>query len=194
MVQQKQWIAGITCAALALATSGAQAQDEIKVLEDRGQEIKPTGTTKLKFEADDEVSIHRILDRGVAYGYGWSAQAETSRYLCTAPCTLEVPNGSYELRVGDNPLFALPFRIDATGQAQRWEVEDSSTSLGILGILGSGIGGGLALSGALLYVLDTEEDTGIDLGGDSLLLVGLPMMVLGIWALVESFSSADRIE
>jgi hypothetical protein len=180
--------------ALWMASGLALADDGIKVLEERGQEVEPSGTTKLRFEAGDEVSIHRILERGVAFGQGWSAQAETSRYLCTAPCTLEVPNGAYELRAGDNPLFALPFRVDARGVDQRWQVEDSNTALGVLGILGSGIGGGLALSGGLLYALDTGEDTGLSFGASDLVLVGLPMMVVGIWALVESFSSGEQLK
>jgi hypothetical protein len=178
---------------LSLCLQTSPSAQEIKVLEEKGQPIEEGGTTILRFESGDEVTINQVLAQSFASGYGWTAQGQTWRLLCTAPCTLEVPNGSYELKVGESPVFSIPFQVSARGGEQRWAVEDSNGWLGFLGIMGSGIGGGLALSGLLLEGLDTS-DAGTGISGSGLLIVGVPVMVLGIWALVESFSDAEPIQ
>jgi hypothetical protein len=164
---------------------GALAQ-EIVVKQDAGQSVEEGGSTTLRFESSRPVSIHRILSTSQAYGYQFSSYGETTERLCTAPCTLEVPDGTYQVRVGDNLLFARRLSVSAHGEPQAWRVRDSSAAAGVAGILLTGTGLGGVTGGAMLAALDEPD-------GVPLALVSTPVAALGLYLLLEAFAEAKPI-
>lgn len=173
--------------AFATLTAPAAAQ-EITVLQDAGKAVDQGGKTTLEFRGKSGVRMHRVLAKGAGVvEFGGAIYAETTSYLCTTPCTVEVPNSSYELKVGESLLFSPPFMVDARGGAQSWEVEDASSGLGVLGIVGSGAGVGGVAGGIVLMARGSSE------AGVPLTLIAAPVAVLGLWALIAAFSDAERV-
>lgn len=170
----------------------------IKILESNGTGIAP-GTTRLVFGGEAGTRVHQIVASGAAVssfgGVVGSGYAETTTFLCTAPCTVEVPNGLYELRASDNMIFGGRFSVVANGQPQSWEVEESNAGLGVLGILGTGLGLGGVIGGAMLLAFDSDD---VDLGGTGTGLAvtagSAGLATLGIWALVNAFADAEQVE
>ena len=140
--------------------------------------------------------ILQVLSRGAGVGVGYggsvSSYGEATRRLCRTPCTLEVPSGLHEFKAGDSLLFSPPFEVTAEGQPQRWEVEDSNPALGVLGIVGTGVGLGGVLMGGLLGAKQSDLDDRammMTLAG-----VSAGVAAVGLWALIEAFSDADRVD
>jgi hypothetical protein len=176
----------------------ALADPEIKVLETDGQAVDTHGVTTLVFRGEPGTRVHQVLAAGSAYGSTGlgtmvSSYGETTRFLCAAPCTLEVPNGTYDLRASDNLLFGGRFTVVANGAPQTWAVEDASSGLGVLGILGTGFGLGGVIGGAMLAAFDEES-----LGGTPTALAltagSAGLTAIGLWALINAFGDAERVE
>lgn len=188
----------LTLTTLALAVAQpALADAEIKVLETEGKAVEAGGVTPLVFRGEPGTRVHQVLAAGSAYGstgFGTvSSYGETTRFLCAAPCTLEVPNGTYDLRASDNLLFGGRFTVVASGAPQTWEVEDASSGLGVLGILGTGLGLGGVIGGAMLAGFD-EDGLGGAPAALALTAASAGLTAIGLWALVSAFGDAERVE
>lgn len=176
----------------------ALADPEIKVLETEGQAVDTRGVTTLVFRGEPGTRVHQVLAAGSAYGSTGlgtmvSSYGETTRFLCAAPCTLEVPNGTYDLRASDNLLFGGRFTVVASGAPQTWEVEDASSGLGVLGILGTGFGLGGVIGGAMLAGFD-EDSLGGTPAALALTAGSAGLTAIGLWALISAFGDAERVE
>lgn len=188
----------LTLTTLALAvTLPALADPDIKVLETEGQAVEAGGVTTLVFRGEPGTRVHQVLAAGSAYGSTGlgtmvSSYGETTRFLCAAPCTLEVPNGTYDLRASDNLLFGGRFTVVASGTSQTWEVEDASSGLGVLGILGTGFGLGGVIGGAMLAAFD-EDGLGGAPAGLALTAGSAGLTAIGLWALVSAFGDAEQV-
>lgn len=187
----------LTLTTLALAVAQpALADAEIKVLETEGKAVEAGGVTTLVFRGEPGTRVHQVLAAGSAYGstgFGTlSSYGETTRFLCAAPCTLEVPNGTYDLRASDNLLFGGRFTVVASGAPQTWEVEDASSGLGVLGILGTGLGLGGVIGGAMLAGFD-EDGLGGAPAALALTAASAGLTAIGLWALVSAFGDAEQI-
>ena len=187
----------LTLTTLALAVAQpALADAEIKVLETEGKAVEAGGVTPLVFRGEPGTRVHQVLAAGSAYGstgFGTvSSYGETTRFLCAAPCTLEVPNGTYDLRASDNLLFGGRFTVVASGAPQTWEVEDASSGLGVLGILGTGLGLGGVIGGAMLAGFD-EDGLGGAPAALALTAASAGLTAIGLWALVSAFGDAEQI-
>lgn len=176
----------------------AFADAEIKVLETEGQAVDARGVTTLVFRGEPGTRVHQVLAAGSAYGSTSlgtlaSSYGETTRFLCAAPCTLEVPNGTYDLRTSDNLLFGGRFTVVARGAPQTWAVEDASSGLGVLGILGTGFGLGGVIGGAMLAGFD-EESLGGTPAALALTAGSAGLTAIGLWALISAFGDAEQVE
>jgi hypothetical protein len=169
----------------------------IRVLSAAGRAAEGA-TTRIRFEADEPVPVHRVLDTDL--GYGSSAFGGTLSYygertsrLCTAPCEVEVPNGTYGLRAGDSLLFGGRFTVDAMGGQQTWAVERDSPWMGVGGIMTTALGAaGLTAGGMFMLLRDDELDTLPR--GEPLLLVSAPLTALGIWMIVTAMGDGEQAE
>ena len=182
------------------------AAQEIKVLEQGGKKVDPNGKTIVTFTGETDEPVQWILEEAQWDGYGSgtfediyiAGRSQKSKALCIAPCKLELPNGTYKLRVGPPPNLidlAEYFTVTASGGEQVWEVEEPTGWLYGIGVFGFSfglsatlVGGGLVLP--LGYGLDDPfvKDMGLVIVG-----VGVPLLVVGILALLEGGGDAELL-
>jgi hypothetical protein len=176
----------------------APSTSPIRVLATGGRAAMGT-TTRLRFESDGPVPVHRVVDTDM--GYGSSAFGGTLSYygerterLCTAPCEVEVPNGTYGLRAGDSLVFGGRFTVDAMGGEQAWEVERDSPWMGVGGIMTTALGAAGLTAGGMFMLLRDENTPDSLPRGEPLLLVSAPLTALGIWMLVSAMGEGEPLE
>lgn len=166
----------------------AMAQD-IQVTRDGGAEVTAGATTEIRFEANKPTPIHRVVAESMAFSLYSVGVGQTSTAVCTAPCTLEVPNGTYRFRVGNNAALAAPFSVVADGRMQAYQVRDTRKGGLAAGMLMSILGTSAAISGAIIYAIDSDRPP----VAAGMAVVGTPVAVIGWPLLLGSVPKARRL-
>lgn len=182
----------IGAAALALAAIGmslaapAVAADGVRVIEDAGRQPDPEVRTLLEFRSDREVGIHHVVSTTTLSGYGVWGSGETTERLCGSPCTIELPEGQFRIRVDDNYLFGRRLTVDARGEPLAWKVHRAHPVNGVIGIVASGVGLGGVLGFGMVALLDDGRGAGMA-------LASTPVAAGGLALLVSAFAGAHAV-
>lgn len=141
----------------------------------------------LEVSSGRSVEMQRIVGGLYAAGYGVSMSGVTWETVCSSPCdrVVDASTGA-PFVLGDVPLvFSRKFKLNDRSGDVHIDVKPGRPGVMIGGVLLTGVGGGLAVSGPMLIALDSEgrnwRQTGIILTavGVPMLAAGIAMMVLG---------------